>query len=93
MTNEKNEAPKVNAPTEKEYVDIIRSDTEIDPKYLNEEGQPATILYYCKNCKAPVKPKRIGKSLKFKCDACGEKVSFGTEESVQNYYNVKQKQI
>jgi len=86
------EIPTINAPTEKEYVDIIKSDVEIDPKFITDEGQPAKIIYYCKACKSPVKPERIGKTLSFKCESCGKNVSFGTEESVHNYYNVKQKQ-
>lgn len=83
---------KVNAPTDKEYTEIIRSEVDVDPKFVEEDGQPAKIVYYCKQCKSPVSPKRVGKKLSFKCANCGEHVSFGTEESVHNYYNVKQKQ-
>ncbi len=84
--------PKAHAPTDKEYTEIIRSDVEVDPIFIQEDGQPAKIIYYCKECKSPVSPKRIGKKLSFKCATCDRDVSFGTETSVQNYYNVKQKQ-
>ncbi len=83
---------KVNAPTEKEYVEIIRSDITADPKYIEKEGEPTKIVYYCRECKGPTKPQRIGKKLSFKCAECGRNVSFGTEESIHNYYKVKQKQ-
>ncbi len=77
-------------PTDKEYVDIINSDSEVEKKYIEEEGQPAKILYYCRECKKPVSPKRIGKKLSFKCGECDkEYVSFGTENSITNYYNIK----
>jgi DNA-directed RNA polymerase subunit RPC12/RpoP len=84
------EAAKPHCPTDKEYVDIINSDTEVDKKYVDESGQPAKILYYCRECKKPVTPKRIGRKLKFKCGECDhEQISFGTENSIANYYNIK----
>ncbi len=77
-------------PTDKEYVDIINSDSEVEKKYIEEEGQPAKILYYCRECKKAVSPKRIGKKLSFKCGECDkEHVSFGTENSITSYYNIK----
>lgn len=79
-----------NCPTDKEYVDIIRSESDIDKDYLTETGKPAKIVYYCRECKKPVTPKRIGKKLSFKCSECDtEAISFGTEGSIVNYYNVK----
>lgn len=86
------DVPAINAPTEKEYVDIIRSDVTTDPKYIQEDGEPTKIVYYCRECKGAVKPQRIGKKLSFKCTECDKNVSFGTEESINNYYKVKQKQ-
>lgn len=86
------EPPKVNAPTDKEYVEIIKSDTHPEKKYIEGEGEATKIIYYCRECKAPVTPKRIEKRLSFTCGQCGKHVSFGTEESIHNYYNVKQKQ-
>lgn len=81
---------KIHCPTEKEYVDIINSDSEVDKSYIDDAGQPAKILYYCRECKKPVSPKRIGKKLSFKCGECDkEHVSFGTESSITSYYNIK----
>jgi len=88
--SEPNVKEKAHCPTDKEYVDIINSDSEVDKKYIDESGQPAKILYYCRECKKPVSPKRIGKKLSFKCGECGkEHVSFGTENSITSYYNIK----
>ena len=81
--------PAVNAPVDKEYTEIIKSDSEKDAKFIEADGQPAKIAYYCRECKAPAKPKRIGKRLSFKCSECDYRVSFGTEESIKNYYKVK----
>ena len=81
---------KINAPVDKEYVDIIKSDVEIDKAFIESEGQPAKIVYYCRECKKQVSPKRIGKKLSFKCTECDKgPISFGTEESIKNFYNVK----
>ena len=81
---------KVNAPTDKEYVDIVRSDVEKDKAFTEADGTPAKIVYYCRECKKPVSPKRIGKKLSFKCTECDKgPIAFGTEESIKNYYNVK----
>lgn len=80
----------VHAPTEKEYTDIITSDTEKDPKFLTQEGLPAKIVYYCRFCKKLVAAKRIGKKLSFKCEECDKnEVSFGTERSITSHYNIK----
>ena len=85
-----NEEVKLNCPTDREYVDIINSEIEVDKKYIEESGQPTKILYYCQECKKPVTPKRIAKKLSFKCGECEKgKVSFGTESSVMNYYKIK----
>lgn len=91
MTEETSNAePKMNCPTDKNYVDIIKSDLSVDKQFISETGVPAKILYYCRNCKKPVTPKRIGKKLSFKCEECGqEPVAFGTETSIKNYFDVK----
>lgn len=81
---------KINCPTDKDYVDIINSDLEVDKKYVDESGQPAKIMYYCQECKKPVSPKRVGKKLSFKCGECEKgAVSFGTENSITSHYNIK----
>jgi Zn finger protein HypA/HybF involved in hydrogenase expression len=81
---------KINAPTDKEYIDIIKSETETDKKFIEAEGQPAKIAYYCRNCKKSVTPKRIGKKLSFKCSECDNgPISFGTEDSIASYYKEK----
>ena len=80
------------APTDKEYVDIIRSEVQVDRQFVEGDGQPAKIVYYCKMSKSTVSPTRMGKKLSFKCSNCEKEVSFGTEMSIHNYYNVKQKQ-
>ncbi len=81
---------KINCPTDKEYVEIINSEVDVDKKYTEESGQPAKIMYYCRECKKPVSPKRVGKKLSFKCSECEKgAVSFGTEDSITSYYNIK----
>ena len=88
--DESNTQSIVHAPTEKEYTDIINSDSEKDPKFLTEEGRPAKIVYYCRECKKMVTAKRIEKKLSFRCEECGKnEVSFGTEQSIKNFYNIK----
>lgn len=91
-TDDKKTPVPLHAPTDKEYVEIIKSDIEADKKYIEGEGEPTKIIYYCRDCKNPVTPKRIEKRLSFTCATCGKNVSFGTEGSIHNYYNVKQKQ-
>ncbi|MBN2306931.1 hypothetical protein JXD20_03005 [Candidatus Peregrinibacteria bacterium] len=90
--NEREERTKVepHCPTDREYVDIIKADSKIDPSFITETGQPAKIVYYCRECKKIVAPKRIGKKLSFKCGECNkESISFGTENSIASYYNIK----
>ena len=91
MSEEKHsDTAKINCPTDKEYVEIIDSNISVDRAYLENEGQPAKILYYCQECKKPVTPKRIGNKLSFKCGECDKPaVSFGTENSITSYYNIK----
>lgn len=90
---EENAKDKQNCPTEREYIDIIRSESEVDPSFLTETGQPAKIVYYCRECKKTVAPKRIGKKLSFRCSECNrEGIAFGTENSITSYYNIKQTQ-
>ena len=91
-TPENQNTVKVNAPTDKEYVEIINSEVETDSKYIDGDGERTKIVYYCRDCKDQVKPKRIPNKLSFKCTNCERNVSFGTEESIHNYYKVKQKQ-
>ena len=83
------DTPEVNSPTEKEYTEIVKSEVEVDSSYIEDSGKPAKITYYCRACKAAVTPKRVGKSLGFKCSNCDKDVSFGTESSVHSYYNIK----
>jgi hypothetical protein len=74
----------------REFIDIIKSETDAEKKYIQETGVPAKIIYYCQDCEKMVIPKRIGKKLKFKCDVCGnENVAFGTEKSIYSYYDIK----
>jgi len=85
-----NAETKPHCPTDKDYIDIIQSDLSVDKKYIDETGQPAKIVYYCRECKKTVIPKRVGKKLSFKCGECDkEMVSFGTENSIKSYYNIK----
>jgi len=80
----------INAPTDKEYTEIIKSELEVDRKFVEEEGEPAKISYYCRHCKKQTSPKRVGKKLSFQCAECGHQpISFGTENSIANYYSGK----
>ena len=88
-TDERPGEPK---PTNKKYVDIVRSDIEKDKKFLEDTGLPAKIIYFCRDCNKIVAPKRVGKKFKFSCTECkGDNVSFGTEKSILNYYKEAQK--
>lgn len=91
MNDENNTSEnKVNCPTDKAYVDIIDSNVIIDREFVSESGKPAKIAYYCRDCKKAVTPKRVGKKLSFKCGECDrEFIAFGTENSINSYYNVK----
>ncbi len=93
MTDSDNTAhQEIYAPTDKEYIDIIKSESEVDQSYIKESGIAAKIVYYCQDCKKIVPPKRIGKKLRFKCSECNsDKVSFGTEQSIINHYNYGKK--
>jgi len=83
-TDEKAGEPK---PVDKEYTEIIRSDIQVDKQFVNDTGIPAKIVYFCRDCKKITKPKRIGKKFEFSCTECkGNNVSFGSEQSIQNYY-------
>lgn len=74
----------------RDYLEIIKSDVEIDKKFIEGTGNPAKIIYYCKDCAKIIAPNRIGKKLSFKCDDCkGENVAFGTEQSIYNFYDIK----
>lgn len=74
-------------PIDKDYVDVIRSDVEIDKKFIDEPGIPTKIVYFCTDCKRQIKPKRVGKKFKFTCSECnGKSVSFGSEKSIESYY-------
>jgi len=78
-------------PIDKEYIDIIRSDVEIDKEYVKETGIPAKIVYYCLDCEKLTTPKRIGKKLKFSCSECkSSKVAFGSKQSIISHYRIKQ---
>ena len=76
-------------PVQKEYTEVIRSDVEIDRKFVDENGLPAKILYYCRDSKKLVNPQRIGKKFKFSCSVCkGDRVAFGSEASLRNFYRI-----
>ncbi len=89
-TGYSNNMPGKPGETDKEYVDIIKSDVETDAKYIKDTGEPAKIIYYCRDCEKIIKPKRIGKKLRFTCDECkGNNVAFGSEQSIANFYRIK----
>ena len=78
---------------DKEYVDIIRSDIDIDKKFLDDTGVPTKIIYYCRDCEKLVKPKRIGKKFKFSCAECkGDHVAFGSEVAIKKYYKIPEQE-
>lgn len=50
---------------------------------------PSKIIYYCKECKKLIQPARVGNKFQFRCNECKNKnVSFGTEKSIANFYDV-----
>ena len=91
---EQTDKPGEPGPTDKDYVDIIQSDVEIDKKYIEETGIPTKIIYYCQDCKKIIKPKRIGKKFQFSCTECkGKNVAFGSETSIANYYKIPESEL
>ncbi len=75
---------------DKDYIDIVRSDVDIDKAFIKDTGIPAKIFYFCKDCKKMIKPKRVGKKFRFSCTECkGSNVAFGSKESINNYYKIK----
>lgn len=88
------QAPGEPVSTKKKYVDIIRSDVEIDKKFLDDTGLPAKIIYYCLDCKKLVKPKRVGKKFQFSCAECkGKNVAFGSMASIAKYYKIPESEL
>ena|SRR3989338_8332324 len=76
-------------PTDKAYIDIIRSELKTDPQYIQDPGMPAKIVYFCPQCKKLIAPKRIGKKFRFSCAECHcNEVAFGTEESITKFYRL-----
>lgn len=73
-----------------DLIKIVQSDLEVEKKFIEETGLPTKIVYYCNDCEKMVKPKRVGKKLKFSCEECkGNNVSFGSEQSIASYYRIK----
>lgn len=71
------------------YMDMVMPKLEKGTEYVQEKGVPATIKYYCRDCKKEVSVKRVAGKLSFKCKECeSEKVSFGIQDSIQNYYKL-----
>ena len=76
-------------PTDASYMDMIMPKIIKGTEYVQEKGVPAKINYYCRDCKKEVNVKRIPGKLSFTCNECGgEKVAFGSQESIQNYYKL-----
>ena len=75
-------------PITKDYVEVIRSELEVDRKYVDDTGLPAKIVYYCSACKKLITPKRVGQKFRFSCPTCKNDVSFGTEASVGAFYRI-----
>ena len=51
---------------------------------------PAKILYYCKECRKVIQPVRVGNKFQFRCNECKNKsVTFGTQKSIANFYDVE----
>ena len=74
----------------RDFIEIIKSETNSEKIFTEETGVPAKIVYYCQDCEKLAIPKRIGKKLKFKCDVCGkENVAFGTEKSIYSHYDIR----
>lgn len=83
--------PKAGEPSiiDKEYTDIIKSETNVDKKFIDENGIATKIIYYCRECKEIIIPKRIGKKFQFSCPKCkSANVAFGSEKSIANYYKI-----
>ncbi|MBI5422177.1 hypothetical protein HZA44_03510 [Candidatus Peregrinibacteria bacterium] len=76
-------------PIQKEYTDIIKSESPVDKKFVEDTGLPAKIVYYCRTCKKLVNPKRIGKKFQFSCSVCnGVNVAFGSDKSIRDFYRL-----
>ncbi len=57
-----------------------------------EESQ---IVFYCKDCQKLVEdPVRKGKKYEYNCPVCqGYRVSFGTKESLMDFFHIKKRSL
>lgn len=77
-----------------DYLEIIKSNVDIDSSFVKDTGKPAVIKYYCKDCHAFVKPRRVGKKFRFGCSECkGDNVAFGSQQSLENYFLSKSEKL
>ncbi|MCT4591779.1 MAG: hypothetical protein N4A36_00100 [Candidatus Gracilibacteria bacterium] len=55
----------------------------------NDDYEEQKIVFYCHDCAKLVDTESKGKKLKFVCKECqGSDLSYGTERSIRNYYNM-----
>lgn len=57
-----------------------------------EVGDPALIVYYCKECKKVVKGASKGGKSKysFDCPECGNQCSYGTAKAIISHFRIKE---
>ena len=50
------------------------------------------ILFYCRDCsKVVLNPKKKGEKYEYACSICnGERVAFGTEKAICDFFNIKE---
>lgn len=59
-----------------------------DQKELSEKIH---IVYYCKDCEKIVEAKQLTKKFSLSCSLCkGKNISFGSEKSIRNFYQIEE---
>lgn len=54
--------------------------------------QENEVIFYCRDCETTVKGKKIGNKYVYVCEICsGSRVSFGTKQSINAFYHIKDK--
>jgi phage FluMu protein Com len=63
---------------------------KLQPLKPEESIDEEKIVFYCTKCEKLIAPNKSGKSLKFKCPDCKtNKVAFGTQKSIVNYFHLQ----
>jgi ribosomal protein L37AE/L43A len=80
-------------PEDIDYVELVRFDADAERKFIEDNGEPAQITYYCRECEKIIRPKRIGKKFRFSCPDCKNDAAFGSKKSIANYFHIPESRL